>query len=53
MDLLQVDDIKQQACKHILTAYRQNCEEIGNITLDPVIINALMHISKILGNSVK
>lgn len=50
LDLFQKEFLKVEACKHILDIYKRNGNESTN---DPVVINALMYIGKILNDYVK
>ncbi|XP_011291611.2 VPS35 endosomal protein sorting factor-like [Musca domestica] len=49
LDLFQKESLKVEACKHILDIYKRNGNESTN---DPVVINALMYIGKILNDYV-
>lgn len=50
LDLFQKESLKVEACKHILDIYKRNGKDHTN---DPVVINALMYIGKILNDYVK
>lgn len=50
IDLFQKESIKLSVCKNIMQACRSNIE--GNIK-DPVVVNALMYICKVLNDTVK
>lgn len=50
IDLFQKDSIKLVVCKNVMLACRNKSE--GSID-DPVVVNALMYICKILNDAVK
>lgn len=50
LNLFHTESTKVEACKHILEVYERNSKEY---TIDPVVINALTYICKILNDSVK
>ncbi|XP_013110516.2 VPS35 endosomal protein sorting factor-like [Stomoxys calcitrans] len=49
LDLFQKESLKVEACKYILDIYKRNGNDHTN---DPVVINALMYIGKILNDYV-
>uniref|UniRef100_A0A336MF00 CSON000709 protein n=1 Tax=Culicoides sonorensis TaxID=179676 RepID=A0A336MF00_CULSO len=51
IDLFQKESNKQAVCRNILTKFKYFSESIGYLN-DPIIINVIMHISKILNDSV-
>ncbi|XP_063705587.1 VPS35 endosomal protein sorting factor-like isoform X2 [Culicoides brevitarsis] len=51
IDLFQKESNKQAVCRNILTQFKTYSESVGYLS-DPVIINVIMHISKILNDSV-
>lgn len=52
IDLFQKDSIRQDVCKHILLECRNRSPDRTPIT-DPLAINALMHTSRALSDTVK
>ncbi|ETN59685.1 esophageal cancer associated protein [Anopheles darlingi] len=52
LDLFQKESIKLEVCKNILTSYRNASASDTAIINDPVVTNALMHIGRVLNDSV-
>ncbi|XP_058057478.1 VPS35 endosomal protein sorting factor-like [Anopheles bellator] len=52
LDLFQKESTKLEVCKNILTSYRNASASDTMIINDPVVTNALMHISRVLNDSV-
>ncbi|XP_053669641.1 VPS35 endosomal protein sorting factor-like [Anopheles nili] len=52
LDLFQKESIKITVCKNILVCYRNATHSDTSIISDPVVTNALMHISRVLNDSV-
>lgn len=52
IDLFQKESIKLSVCRSILNQFKIFSESLECIN-DPVLINVIMHISKILNDSVK
>lgn len=50
IDLFQKESVKLDVCKNIMTACKSKSESVLN---DPVVINALMYICKVLNDTVK
>lgn len=50
IDLFQKESVKLDICKNIMTACKNKSENCLN---DPVVINALMYICKVLNDTVK
>jgi hypothetical protein len=55
LDLFQKDSVKHDVCKCILKNYKTFTanDEANSVISDPVVINALMCVSKVLSDGVK
>lgn len=57
LDLFQKESIKHDVCKCIMLNYKAFCingdNDVSSVISDPVVINALMCVAKVLSDGVK